>query len=157
LGSLFRLPNARSCLAIEGLNGRLPNQDLINSVTMISRHTGGVPVVLYNHLDSRDSADKSYPPNWIRPLTQRSSELLEYVIRARNIARHVMYQSLGEASGVHGLYHRFAPRTIIRNSLTDSPLKIPDRRNNIVWSSCHRSAWVPFSWKGHRIVTSDDE
>ncbi|TEB26622.1 Gaa1-domain-containing protein [Coprinellus micaceus] len=33
----------------EGLNGRLPNQDLINSFERISRFTGGVPVVLYDH------------------------------------------------------------------------------------------------------------
>ncbi len=98
----------RSCLRLEGLNGHLPNQDLLNSVAMISRHTGGVPVVLYNHLDTRDSADKSYPPSWLRPITQQSSEIFEYVVRARNIARHFLYQSSGAASGVHGLYHRFA-------------------------------------------------
>ncbi|KLO08967.1 Gaa1-domain-containing protein [Schizopora paradoxa] len=92
----------------EGLNGRLPNQDLMNSVAMISRHTGGVPVVLYNHLDPRDSSDKSYPPSWLQPITQRSPDALEYAVRARNIIRHVLYQSFGEASGVHGLYHRQA-------------------------------------------------
>ncbi|KAH8116816.1 Gaa1-like protein [Phellopilus nigrolimitatus] len=91
----------------EGLNGRLPNQDLFNSFQIISRHTGSVPVVLYDHLDPRDSQDKSYPPAWLPSVVKENPTFLEFSIRARNIARHMYYQALGKGSGVHALYHRY--------------------------------------------------
>lgn len=120
----------------------------MNSVAMISRHTGGVPVVLYNHLDPRDSADKSYPSGWLEPVTRQSPKILEYFVRARNIARHFLYQSFGEASGVHGLYHRFVPLIKGFNSTTNFfVVKISNRCNYVVWSSCYRSSRFPLSRK----------
>ncbi|KAI5114767.1 hypothetical protein M0805_005007, partial [Coniferiporia weirii] len=91
----------------EGLNGRLPNQDLFNSFHIISRHTGGVPVVLYDNLDPRESNDDSYPPSWLPSIVKTNPDFLEFSIRARNIARHMYYRALGRGSGVHALYHRY--------------------------------------------------
>ncbi|EJD02421.1 Gaa1-like protein [Fomitiporia mediterranea MF3/22] len=91
----------------EGLNGRLPNQDLINSFQIIAQGTGGVPVVLYDHLDPRDSDDKSYPPAWVPALIRNNPTALDFSVRARNIARHMYYQASGKGSGVHALYHRY--------------------------------------------------
>ncbi|KAL5489781.1 GAA1 [Sanghuangporus weigelae] len=91
----------------EGLNGRLPNQDLINSFSIIARHTGGVPVVSYDHLDPRDSDDGSYPPSWAPSMVRTNPALLDFSIRTRNIARHMYYQASGRGSGVHALYHKY--------------------------------------------------
>lgn len=93
---------------LEGLNGRLPNQDLYNSFRIIATHTGNIPVILYDHIDPRDTNDKSYPPPWV-PLTVKTNpELLEFSVRARNIARNMYYQASGKGSGVHALYHKCA-------------------------------------------------
>ena len=95
---------------LEGLNGRLPNQDLINSFRMISEHTGGVPVVLYDHLDPRqskvDSERMQLTPSWFPNFLRTQPEVMEYSMRARNIARQMKHQAFGKGSGVHGLYHR---------------------------------------------------
>lgn len=85
----------------EGLNGRLPNQDLINSFQLISRFTGGVPVFVYDHSDSREL------PVWLPGVLEHVNGINEYAYRAKNILRHVGYQARGKASGVHGLLHQF--------------------------------------------------
>jgi glycosylphosphatidylinositol transamidase len=99
-------------LCVEGLNGRLPNQDFINSFITISRYTGGVPVVLYDHLDPRESSSTDnllgFAPSWLPLSVQKLDSVKEYAVRARNVARHVGYQARGRASGVHGLFHRLA-------------------------------------------------
>ncbi|KAF7363612.1 hypothetical protein MSAN_01018300 [Mycena sanguinolenta] len=85
----------------EGINGRLPNQDLLNSFHHISRWTGGVPVLVYDHLESH----QSHIPSWIpRSLHQ---EIRQYNYRSKNVFRHIGYQARGRGSGVHGLFHQF--------------------------------------------------
>ncbi|KAI0079873.1 Gaa1-domain-containing protein [Panus rudis PR-1116 ss-1] len=95
----------------EGLNGRLPNQDLINSFSLISIYTGNVPVLLYDHRDPREvphlESQFSIIPSWVPPSIRRQDAVREYGFRAKNILRHVGYQARGQASGVHGLLHRF--------------------------------------------------
>ncbi|EIN07262.1 Gaa1-domain-containing protein [Punctularia strigosozonata HHB-11173 SS5] len=95
----------------EGLNGRLPNQDLFNSFQLISRHTGGVPVVLYDQIDARDQPGSDHGANtvpaWLPAFLRENAEVQEFAYRAKNIARHVSYQARGQASGVHGLMHQF--------------------------------------------------
>ncbi|KAF7304974.1 hypothetical protein MKEN_01212100 [Mycena kentingensis (nom. inval.)] len=85
----------------EGINGRLPNQDLLNSFLYISRWTGGVPVLVYDHID----APRFQVPSWVPHLYHES--IRTYDMRSRNVARHVGYQARGRASGVHGLFHQF--------------------------------------------------
>ncbi|KAJ3775407.1 Gaa1-domain-containing protein [Lentinula raphanica] len=83
----------------EGLNGRLPNQDLLNSFQYISRRTG-VPVVLYDHKDEPDLG-------WLPESIRNHRELKTYAAHARNLWRHVQYQASGRGSGVHGLFHQY--------------------------------------------------
>ncbi|KAF8447520.1 Gaa1-like protein [Boletus edulis BED1] len=90
----------------EGLNGRLPNQDLINSLRLISHYTAGVPLVLYDHLELHDAPQNSLltsAPEFMK----RSPQLREFEHRARNVKRHVSYQARGRPSAPHGLFHRF--------------------------------------------------
>ncbi|KAK7020446.1 Gaa1-like protein [Favolaschia claudopus] len=84
----------------EGINGRLPNQDLLNSFHYISKWTGGVPVLVYDHVESQNTA-----PSWI-PAEYRE-ELHGYSHRSNTILRHIGYQARGRGSGVHGLFHQF--------------------------------------------------
>ncbi|KAI9064414.1 Gaa1-domain-containing protein [Trametes sanguinea] len=92
----------------EGLNGRLPNQDLLNSVSLISRYTVGVPTLVYDHIDPRDDSDQpGLLPPWLPETVKNNGDVQEYASRARNIYRHMNYQARGAASGVHGLFHQF--------------------------------------------------
>jgi glycosylphosphatidylinositol transamidase len=95
----------------EGLNGRLPNQDLLNSFHHISRYTGGVPITVYDHLDPREFPGRNEEfetiSRWIPGLLQDQPDLRTYAYQARNVLRHMGYQAHGRASGVHGLFHQF--------------------------------------------------
>jgi glycosylphosphatidylinositol transamidase len=97
---------------LEGLNGRLPNQDLMNSVQRIARsHNSAVPVTVYDHLQWHDPAaspsELSFLPSWLR----HNPDAKDFAHRAKNIFRHIGYQARGKASGVHGLYHQYATTT----------------------------------------------
>ncbi|KAL1717464.1 Gaa1-like protein [Schizophyllum commune] len=112
-------------LYFEGLNGRLPNQDLLNSIFRIARNTVGVPVVLYDYKDtfrfeqwtieltSEDSLlGRLGLAKWeMKNLVPKSIRLdpaaRAYATKARHILRHFGYQARGRASGVHGLLHQF--------------------------------------------------
>ncbi|KAJ2933795.1 hypothetical protein H1R20_g3313, partial [Candolleomyces eurysporus] len=87
----------------EGVNGRLPNQDLINSFERISRYTGGVPVVVYDHV--QDHVSLPWMPKFIRT----NPTFQKYATNAKNVLRHVGYQAPGTPSGIHGLFHQFVP------------------------------------------------
>ncbi|KDQ60997.1 hypothetical protein JAAARDRAFT_125289 [Jaapia argillacea MUCL 33604] len=95
----------------EGVNGRLPNQDLLNSFQHISRYTGGVPVLVYDHLDPRDypgrEVEMSNIPSWLPDFVKNMEDVQEYSYAAKNVLRHVGYQARGMPSGVHGLFHQF--------------------------------------------------
>ncbi|KAJ7087836.1 Gaa1-like protein [Mycena epipterygia] len=85
----------------EGINGRLPNQDLLNSFQHISKWTGGVPVLVYDHLESSQTDILSWIPSAYH------EEIRAYVYRSKNVIRHLGYQARGQGSGVHGLFHQF--------------------------------------------------
>ncbi|KAG1756647.1 Gaa1-like protein [Suillus paluster] len=95
----------------EGLNGRLPNQDLVNSFRLISHYTGGVPMIVYDHLEPTDQPNRfpeqSVLPSWVATFLRQSPQLQQYEYRARNVVRHIGYQARGMCSGVHGLMHQF--------------------------------------------------
>ncbi|KAH9998091.1 Gaa1-like protein [Russula compacta] len=95
----------------EGLNGRLPNQDLINSFRTISQHTGGVPVLLYDHHEPSEfpgrEGIRNFYPSWFPKWLWERGNILEYGYRAKNILRHFAYQARGKASGPHGLFHQY--------------------------------------------------
>lgn len=92
----------------EGVNGRLPNQDLINSVHKISRETGGVPVTVYDNYDLGEFPDKDSKriPEWVPAAVRENQQAKEYSYRAQNVMRHGNYQARGRASGPHGLLHQ---------------------------------------------------
>ncbi|KAF9454645.1 Gaa1-domain-containing protein [Macrolepiota fuliginosa MF-IS2] len=94
-------------LFFEGLNGRLPNQDLMNSVQHIARYTGQVPVTVYDHLEWRDPSAQPSELTFLPSPLCHHPEIKEFAYRAKNILRHIGYQARGRASGVHGLYHQF--------------------------------------------------
>lgn len=130
----------------EGLNGRLPNQDLINSLRLISHYTGGVPLVLYDHLEMHEAPQRSLlenAPNFMK----RSPQLRGFEYRARNVKRHVSYQARGRPSGAHGLFHRCVFSAI--RSMTDRLYlaQIPDRRNYSVRRSSSWPSWVLYFWQ----------
>ncbi|KAF7440683.1 Glycosyl phosphatidyl inositol protein transamidase complex subunit [Pleurotus ostreatus] len=94
----------------EGVNGRLTNQDLVNSFERIAR-SSGVPTVLYDHIDWRDNAasraELEIIPPWVPSFLRDNHDVQTYAFQAKNVLRHVGYQARGQPSGVHGLFHQF--------------------------------------------------
>ncbi|KAG9038965.1 Glycosyl phosphatidyl inositol protein transamidase complex subunit [Tulasnella sp. JGI-2019a] len=93
----------------EGLNGRLPNQDLMNSAAHIASMSGNVPITLYDTVETTKSPTLS---TWMTAfsLLRRlwdHTEVKTYLYRASNVRRHASYATFNRASGVHGLFHRF--------------------------------------------------
>ncbi|EIW65967.1 hypothetical protein TREMEDRAFT_70378 [Tremella mesenterica DSM 1558] len=72
----------------EGINGRLPNQDLINTVQHIARWTGGVPMRVHDVVDEADGM-------WER-----------WKIGFKGLWEHGKFTALGRASGAHGVLAR---------------------------------------------------
>ncbi|KAF9526996.1 Gaa1-like protein [Crepidotus variabilis] len=91
----------------EALNGRLPNQDLMNSADTIARYTAGVPVILYDHLDPEEEPAAYEAPWWLPKAIHDIKEVRSYLYQAKNVARHIGYQYNGRGSGVHGLFRQF--------------------------------------------------
>jgi len=97
----------------EGLNGRLPNQDLLNSFLIISRNTGGVPVLLHDNYDPNDGNWQDAPAiSWFPSVLRNNERVKNYMYRARNLLRHFSYQARGHPSGVHGLLHQYARKLL---------------------------------------------
>lgn len=96
----------------EALNGRLPNADLLHSFQLISRYAGGVPVIMYDHLDWREhpALRKQFDwvtPKWLPRSIRDRKELKTFAYHARNVWRHWGYQARGKASGIHGLMRQY--------------------------------------------------
>jgi glycosylphosphatidylinositol transamidase len=70
-------------LTAEGVNGRLPNQDVINTVAHIARHAGGAPIRYHDLPDTPG-----------------------YVAAAQRLLAHAYYLALGRPSAAHGLLAR---------------------------------------------------
>ena len=99
----------------EGVNARLPNQDLLNSIQMIAQWTGQVPVVIYDHPIRRYSWISSIVSLWSSK-TFDPSKLQNYESKAINILKHMGYQAFGRPSGVHGLFHQSVPFSLDMNA-----------------------------------------
>ena len=60
-------------------------------------------MILYDHVDPQvEPIRKSSLTSWIHDLP----EVKSYAYQARNVARHLGYQTRGCGSGVHGLFHQ---------------------------------------------------
>lgn len=82
----------------EGLNGRLPNQDVPNTLSHVGRWAGGVDMRLHD-IDNYLNADEyKLVPKWGR----------EYWVAARHLWEHAKYTALGRASGAHGVLAKCA-------------------------------------------------
>ncbi|WWD17002.1 hypothetical protein CI109_101438 [Kwoniella shandongensis] len=84
-------------LFYEGVNGRLPNQDVVNTVAHVARHSGGV---LPRYHDIKDEPEEisflPFTPSW----------LSSYVLAAKHLLHHFAYTALGRATGAHGVLAR---------------------------------------------------
>ncbi|ELU44818.1 GPI-anchor transamidase [Rhizoctonia solani AG-1 IA] len=96
----------------QGLNGRLPNQDLLNSVLNIARYSNGVSVLAYDALDHlrtdhpydfgpRTAALWNYLPKVARKMLN-DPNMKTFENRAGIVSRSIAWQASGRASGVHG-------------------------------------------------------
>lgn len=78
------------------MNGRLPNQDLVNAASTVARWSGGSPVRLH---DIPDDIPR-YGPAWLE------EPLGNYLLGAQHLAHHFWYAALGRPSGAHGVLAR---------------------------------------------------
>lgn len=79
---------------LEGTNGRLPNQDVINTVSKVAQYTGQVPLRYHNIPD--------------QPL-HRIPWLGKYLLAAKHLLHHFAYAALGRASAGHGPLAKYVP------------------------------------------------
>ncbi|CAE6483083.1 unnamed protein product [Rhizoctonia solani] len=101
----------------EGLNGRLPNQDLLNSVLNIARYSNGVSVLAYDILDHLRTDHPSDFGSWMNYLWTYVPKTIQKLLndpnmklfenRADIVSRGIAWQASGRASGVHGLFHQY--------------------------------------------------
>ncbi|CEL51826.1 GPI transamidase component gaa1 OS=Schizosaccharomyces pombe (strain 972 / ATCC 24843) GN=gaa1 PE=3 SV=1 [Rhizoctonia solani AG-1 IB] len=101
----------------EGLNGRFPNQDLLNSVLNIAKYSNGVSVLAYDTLDylrsdhpydfgTRMSALWGYLPKPVQSMLNDPNVKM-FENRASIVSRNIAWQASGRASGIHGLFHQY--------------------------------------------------
>lgn len=79
----------------EGVNGRLPNQDVFNTVAHVARFAGGVQTRVHN-ID--------YEPQWDYP-----DFVKDYLLAGKHLMGHFYYNALGKPSGAHGVLARSVP------------------------------------------------
>jgi glycosylphosphatidylinositol transamidase len=79
---------------IEGVNGRLPNQDVFNTIAHVARYGGGVQTRVH---------DIDNEPEWL----QRYPRLVkDYLLAGKHLVDHFYYNALGKPSGAHGVLAR---------------------------------------------------
>jgi glycosylphosphatidylinositol transamidase len=115
-----------SLIISEGLNGRLPNQDLLNTATHVARYAGGVSPRIHN-IDNDPHWVWTPPATllniWMRmqdlipgvkPFDRHSGQwewvyprwLKDYILGVRGLWDHFGYAALGGTSGGHGVLAR---------------------------------------------------
>ena len=85
----------------EGVNGRLPNQDVINAVAHCARWDAQLPTRRHNVEDR--------PPDlgWIlTPLAVIRPPIQQYILGAKHLWEHFKYTAFGRASAAHGVLSR---------------------------------------------------
>lgn len=79
---------------VEGTNGRLPNQDVINTVSRVAQYTGQVPLRYHDILD-----EPLHGIAWLG----------KYLLGAKHLLHHFAYAALGRASAGHGSLAKYVP------------------------------------------------
>ncbi|CDZ97058.1 Glycosylphosphatidylinositol anchor attachment protein GAA1 [Phaffia rhodozyma] len=98
-------------LYFEGTNGRLPNQDVLNSVSTIAQYYTQIPVQLYKlsaDLPSLDEFSTAWPR--LSKIIRSSGTwhlLASYAREARGLWEHWFWAGLGRSSGVHGAFLQY--------------------------------------------------
>lgn len=81
----------------EGINGQLPNLDLINSIAHIVRWTGSCPITIHD-----EPLEPTYP-NYLPD----HPELHKYIQAGRTIIRQMSYGLMGSPSGPEGTFSTY--------------------------------------------------
>ena len=94
----------------EGLQGQLPNMDIINTFTRIAQKIDGIPVSM--------AASSENDPRWGREplgavgvflqkhLWHDGEGAAKYASGLLNVVQQVGWLASGQPSGIHGLFHR---------------------------------------------------
>ena len=92
---------------LEGVNGVLPNQDLLNAICNIARWTGGVPVQYHSVSDELNAPAL---PRWL-PSTLRDfatmPAITKYFRSWRHLKQHFAYAAVGKPAGSHGTFAKY--------------------------------------------------
>lgn len=91
----------------EGNNGRLPNQDLLNTISDIAQYRVSLPVRLYQTPSELEPVTAAFLPASLAALVERLGRLesvQRYWRAARGLAQHWSWAGLGRSSGVHGVF-----------------------------------------------------
>ena len=94
-GKLSSPCNGAELIEIEGVNGRLPNQDVFNSIAHIARYSVGVQTRVH---------DIDYEPDWQYP-----KMIKDYLLAAQHLVHHFYHNAIGKPSGAHGVLARYVP------------------------------------------------
>lgn len=98
----------------EGLNGRLPNQDVPNTLSHVGRWAGGVDMRLHDINNNLNADEYAWIPRWGR----------EYWVAARHLWEHARYTALGRASAGHGVLAKFVYSRTYHGRLTNDRHRI---------------------------------
>jgi glycosylphosphatidylinositol transamidase len=77
----------------DGVNGRLPNLDVVHGAAHIAKWVGGVPVRLHNQTHMEALAEESF-----------ANDLERYQQRAKGVLQQVAYSATTLPSGAEGLF-----------------------------------------------------
>ncbi|CAO3620863.1 unnamed protein product [Cunninghamella echinulata] len=75
----------------EGVNGQLPNLDLINTIRVVAQHTANIPITLHDDITMDDDNDAK----------------MNYLNSLKHMLRTMKYQLAGHPSSNAGLYLRY--------------------------------------------------
>ena len=74
----------------------------MNSLTIITRYAGNVPILLYDY----NADELKMRISSALPEVLQIPKFVDYLLRAAHVLRHVNFQARGHPSGVHGLFHQ---------------------------------------------------
>jgi hypothetical protein len=94
----------------EGLQGQLPNLDVINTFVRIAQRTDGLPVSL-SASSEHDEGWNNEPLGAIgtyleKHLWKDGEGAKKYVSGLMNVASQIGFLSTGRPSGIHGVFHQ---------------------------------------------------
>jgi glycosylphosphatidylinositol transamidase len=105
--SITHSKNAHLVTTLEGVNGVLPNQDLLNAIYNIARYTAGVPVQYHSISDNLASpALPTWTPSPLRKFAE-SPAFTKYYRGVRHLRKHFSHAAIGKPAGAHGTFAKY--------------------------------------------------